>query len=560
MPIYRWRDKQSVIARLIDEKDIHGFLKQDVILNPGEAAMIIARGKIEDVITQTELKDFGGGFSNWIKRLADMESDKQLLFLVTTPVLLELPITATTKDYQTMNGTVRIRVQLSTVNAPKIVNLMEGYKVLTNSGLEKRIQAELVAMVFSNVVAKYTVEEFHGNIEIQREMEISAIVELRKTLGLWGLELLKMFTVWQEGAFDELMKYKAELELHDSEENAYHKSLLRVIQREHEYNLKIQEYKWDLLLGEIKGEERVKTEQFLLELERGQAKFDEELRREYERLELAKEELKAELASDRKEMDMALDSFERVQSAKRERMKLEQRAQAKEVSKPSGSVVFEEVVPEPTPEAVPMEPEEAAPPRMPEDELKEPSEEAEEAEHEPESGGESVSMKYNCDIKYPTKVIKEKTFEVNHIIYPGEKKEYSKSELKKQKLERTALEFPEPEPEIVIEVLEDDSTHKWYRARNTRQTIKLSSERETIANFMFSPETVWKDGLEEKISFGYIYKDKKIAEVAIKIQVFESQIQLLKTLKITSASVEELQKIVAGVTSIALILSQFIHF
>ena len=524
MPIYRWRDKQSVIARLIAEKDISGFLKQDVVLNPGEAAMIIVRGKIEDVITQTELKDFGGGFSNWIKRLVDMESDKQLLFLVTTPVLLELPITATTKDYQTMKGTVRIRVQLSTVNAPKIVNLMEGYKVLTNSGLEKRIQAELVAMVFSNVIAKHAAEEFHGNIEIQREMEISAIVELRKTLGLWGLELLKMFTVWKEGAFDELMKYKAELELHDSEEDAYHKSLLRVIQREHEYNLKIQEYKWDLLLGELIGEERVKTEQFLAELERGQAKFDEELRREYERLELAKEELKAELASDRKELDMALDAFERVQSAKRERMKLEQKAQAKGASKPSGAVVFEEVGPEPAP------------------------------------GGESVSMTYNCDIKYPTKVIKEKTFEVNHIIYPGEKKEYSKAELKKQILERTALEFPEPEPEIVIEVLEDDSTHKWYRARNTRQTLKLSSEGETTANFMFSPETMWKDGLEEKISFGYIYKDKKIAEVTIKIQVFESQIQLLKTLKITSASVEELQKIVAGVTSIALILSQFIHF
>ena len=44
MTIYRWRDRQNVVARLIDERDIPGYLKRDIVLNPGEAAMVIVKG------------------------------------------------------------------------------------------------------------------------------------------------------------------------------------------------------------------------------------------------------------------------------------------------------------------------------------------------------------------------------------------------------------------------------------------------------------------------------------------------------------------------------------
>lgn len=348
MTIFRWRDRRDVIVRMIDEKEITGFLKRDVILNPGAAAMVIVRGKIQDTVTQTELSQIGGGFVNWVKRVADIESGVQLLFMVTTPIECEIPLEYTTKDYQTMKGTSMIRFQMATSDAEKIINLIKKDDAVTISGLENRIKSEIFAMVFSNVIAKYDSAEFHGNIDIQRELETTATVELRKTLGLWGLNLIKMYSVWEENAYDELMKYKAELKVFDGEEDAYHQSMLKSIQREHEYDMKIKEYQWDLRLGDIKGEERMTTERFLAELERNRAQFNEELRREREQLELRKEERKAvletdrehqqmELERDREEMDVAMDAFERVQTAKRQRMQMDQDFKTKQMEMQTGS-------------------------------------------------------------------------------------------------------------------------------------------------------------------------------------------------------------------------------
>ena len=63
--IWRWRDNPNVIGHLIPEKAIHGLLKRDVAINPGEAGLLLKDGKLEDVVTQTKLKRIGGGFGNW---------------------------------------------------------------------------------------------------------------------------------------------------------------------------------------------------------------------------------------------------------------------------------------------------------------------------------------------------------------------------------------------------------------------------------------------------------------------------------------------------------------
>ena len=131
MTIYRWRDRQDIIARLLDEHDIPGILKRDVVLNPGEAAMVIVKGKIQDVVTQTELKKIGGGFINWLKRVFDVESWVQLLFMVTTPIQCEIPLSYTTKDYHPMKGTAVIRFQMATSDAAKIINLIQRDTALT---------------------------------------------------------------------------------------------------------------------------------------------------------------------------------------------------------------------------------------------------------------------------------------------------------------------------------------------------------------------------------------------------------------------------------------------
>jgi hypothetical protein len=332
----------------MNEKDIPGYLKRDIVLNPGEAAMVVVKGKIQDVVTQTELKDIGGGFVNWLKRSMDMESAVQLLFMMTTPIDLEIPLSYSTKDHHELKGKATIRIQFSTTGAMKIINLMQKKSVLTISGLEERIKSELFAMVFTNVIAKHDASEFHGNVEIHKEMEVTATVELRKTLGLWGIDLIKMFSVWKENAYDELMKYKSELSIYDAEENAYHLSMLGNIRRKHEYDLKIQESQWDLTVGDVKGEERITTERFLADMERNKVQFDEDIRRDREKIELSKEERKSvletdrerqsmELERDREEMDVSMDAFDRVQAAKRQRMGMDHDFKTKQMEVQTGS-------------------------------------------------------------------------------------------------------------------------------------------------------------------------------------------------------------------------------
>ena len=212
---WRWKDDPNVIAHLIPEKAIHGLLKRDIVINPGEAGLLIKDGKLEEVVTQTKLKRVGGGFGNWWNRWRGHKSGVEILFLTTTPIDLEIPLDdrtgLTTKDRHKMFGKTTIRFQFLQENIPKIINLMERKPLLTKNNLVDKIRDEVIASVFSPQIAKHNAEDFHGNLAIIKDMETAASVEMRKSFGLWGLHLLKMYTVWGKNEYEELMEYQTQL-------------------------------------------------------------------------------------------------------------------------------------------------------------------------------------------------------------------------------------------------------------------------------------------------------------------------------------------------------------
>ncbi|MEW5759486.1 MAG: hypothetical protein AB1779_01815 [Candidatus Thermoplasmatota archaeon] len=300
--MWKWREFDSqgrrvwvvdILARLLGKEDIHGLLRQDVIIDPGEAAVFIRDGKIDDVMTQTRLKNVGGGFVNWLAGKVGVGENVQLLFVDTTPTDLEFGIYATTKEHSPVYGTCTVRLQISPENATKLINLIKKAPVRTDrvpgllwdsirSGQVLRkddigalLFSELMATVFTPMISQYGAEEFRG-LEVQRMIENSTNIELTKTLELYGLTLLKMFIVWGKTDYDELMEYRRQYDIQiakwDGTQSAYHQGMLADLMRRHEFSKREQENKWDMLRGAVSGEEGIATMRVSGALEREKMK------------------------------------------------------------------------------------------------------------------------------------------------------------------------------------------------------------------------------------------------------------------------------------------------
>lgn len=292
----------GMVARLLSQTDIHGILRQDVIVNPGEACVFIKDGKIEDVMTQTRLKEVGGGFMNWLRGKMSVGTNVNLLFIDTTPIDLQFPIAATTKDYAEIKGACTVRIQIIPENATKIINMMRrapvksdlvpGFlwdsvrtgQVLTREVIQSRLSEELVATVFTAQIAQYTAPEFRGNVEILRNMENQAQLEMRKSLEMWGLSLLRLFTVWGKTDFDGVMaaqrQYSMQLQSWDGVQNLYHSGVLADLRRQQEKAMTEQADKWARVRGGVAGEESVTTQRVISQKDRDQIAAEADVKRQ----------------------------------------------------------------------------------------------------------------------------------------------------------------------------------------------------------------------------------------------------------------------------------------
>ena len=292
----------GMVARLMGMTDIHGILQQDVIVNPGEACIFIKDGKIEDIMTQTRLKNVGGGFMNWLRGKMSVGTNVNLLFIDTTPIDLQFPIAATTKDYADIKGACTVRIQIIPENATKIINMMRrapvksdtipGFlwdsvrtgQILTREVIQSRLAEELVATVFTAQIAQYTAPEFRGNVEILRNMENQAQIEMRKSLEMWGLSLLRLFTVWGKTDFDGVMafqrQYSMQLASWDGVQNMYHTGILADLRRQQEKAMTEQADKWARVRGDVAGEESVTTQRVISEKDREQISAEADVKRQ----------------------------------------------------------------------------------------------------------------------------------------------------------------------------------------------------------------------------------------------------------------------------------------
>ena len=314
-------NENELIAMKVPKGEVRGFLKKDIIINPGEAAVVIREGRIEDIITQNKVQGFGGGFGNWLGRKLGKGEDEIILFVDSAEKTLEFPVVETTKDRVEQKGVCRIKFRIDPNDAISLLKNMGHGNILTVSDLEKRFKEELRGAIFSTV-GKYTAEEFHGNEEIIKAIERNANEWMQTTFKMWGLTPIKIYTNWEKSAYDELMEYRKSMEMELQRKDIDHTAVMEEMKRKHELEMKKQEEEHERELGEVIHE--IKKDEIVHEHELGKKKkeFEENI---YEKKSEA--ELAAEIA--RKEMENALDFTKGMSQVEIERFQQTEMAEEK---------------------------------------------------------------------------------------------------------------------------------------------------------------------------------------------------------------------------------------
>ena len=255
--VWKWRDYEGILAKLVPKEMVKGIIKQDVVVRPGEEVVIIRNGKIEDSVTQTRLERIGGGFGNWIRKNFGIGEDLELLFIDTKETDLEIGINEISSNHDEVKGTCTLRIRVDPTKSTQIISLMRAFPqsereidkayekpidkkfwkkkkhlfgllgkedwyagmVLLNTDLSEKIESELKAKVLEEVITKYPSNEIRGNPEIRETLETQIGIELRKTFDMWGLQLINFYTTLESGAFDALEKHRRQVNITIEEAN-----------------------------------------------------------------------------------------------------------------------------------------------------------------------------------------------------------------------------------------------------------------------------------------------------------------------------------------------------
>jgi hypothetical protein len=247
--VWKWREYDGIIAKLVPKEMIKGIIKQDIVVRPGEEVVVIRNGKIEDTITQTRLEKIGGGFGNWLTKRFGVGEDLELLFVDTKERDLEIIFKELSSDRDVVGGTCTLRFRIDPTKVTNIISLMKGLPqseediklareqpiakklwkkkmnlfwlgqnwytgmILEKEELSRKLERELKSKIFEPVIIKSLSKDIRGNPEIREKMEQMLIVELRKTFDMWGLNLLNFYTNFEIEAHDRLEAHRREVDL-----------------------------------------------------------------------------------------------------------------------------------------------------------------------------------------------------------------------------------------------------------------------------------------------------------------------------------------------------------
>ena len=321
MATHRWRDNPEVIARMIDSGSIRSWSAKNIVLKPNETCVIMADGKIQDILSETVLKNYVGGFTRWLGSKMGMGSqDHKMIFAMTGPFDLLFKMEGTTADGGRINGMLNMRLQIQRDDVPKLLN------IFANSGRElnrgffvKMYETEIMSRVVIPLLSKQADINAVRSPDFADMIEMAVRAEMRGSFDQYGVTMLRAFAVVNETDLEKLQAFRQQTKVLTDKSDLINETALAAIDRQQSLTLARIEAEAGVAKAKARGEVEVALEHELLELRKQEAEWSAE------RDDMAARQ-DIQLDGKQRKMDIAMGAFEQVQAAKRARM--EQQADA----------------------------------------------------------------------------------------------------------------------------------------------------------------------------------------------------------------------------------------
>ncbi len=317
MAINRWRDSPEIIARMVDSGSIQSWTTRNIILKPNETCVIISDGKIQDILSETVLKNYVGGFTRWLGgRVGVGSRDHKLIFAMTGPFDLLIKMKGSTADGAQINGMLYMRMQIQRDDVPKLVNIFANNgRTLNRGDFVKRYESEIMSRVVIPLLSEQENINTVRSPQFAEMIEMALRTEMRSSFDQYGLTMLRAFAVVNETDLEKLQSYNNQTNVLVGRADVVNRVALAAVERQQMLTLARIEAEAEIARARAQGAVEIALESDLIDLRKLEAEWAAE------RHEIAARQ-EIELNGRQQRLEMAMNAFERVQSAKRARMVL----------------------------------------------------------------------------------------------------------------------------------------------------------------------------------------------------------------------------------------------
>ena len=325
-----WKiDLEEDLVRLIKTKELNDFWNKEIdfIVGPGESAVLVRDGRIEDVVTQKKLSAVAGGFKNWLGQNLRSKSDLDLLFVDNKPFQIDVGVDGLTKDDLAQNGIAKLTLRLEHEKSNRIIGMLrereirkkvgffrrkevlEGYETaMTKSEIEQMISEEARSTIFNKIIRKYEAKDLGSSDAIDEEISTASRLELKKTLDLWGMNIENIYVSWSLNAFQVWRAQRAPTTwIKDAEMEESEKEMDKKIEFERRRRQKLRGAEEDELMSDVEFQKKKRViERELEEQEKNFERETKEKDREFAKKEREweEEDEERELAKKQKQLDL----------------------------------------------------------------------------------------------------------------------------------------------------------------------------------------------------------------------------------------------------------------
>ena len=325
-----WKiDLEEDLVRLIKTKELNDFWNKEIdfIVGPGESAVLVRDGRIEDVVTQKKLSAVAGGFKNWLGQNLRSKSDLDLLFVDNKPFQIDVGVDGLTKDDLAQNGIAKLTLRLEHEKSNRIIGMLrereirkkvgffrrkevlEGYETaMTKSEIEQMISEEARSTIFNKIIRKYEAKDLGSSDAIDEEISTASRLELKKTLDLWGMNIENIYVSWSLNAFQVWRAQRAPTTwIKDAEMEESEKEMDKKIEFERRRRQKMRGAEEDELMSDVEFQKKKRViERELEEQEKNFERETKEKDREFAKKEREweEEDEERELAKKQKQLDL----------------------------------------------------------------------------------------------------------------------------------------------------------------------------------------------------------------------------------------------------------------